>query len=714
MDGLSAVVSRCVCIATLLVATSFGAHAQVSLTLGNASLAAGNSGSVSATISTGGAAVALQFDILYDPAIVSLGTVNGGAALTGSHSIASNPIGPGRDRVVITTSPVVSLNAGLLATVNLAIADTAVAGTTSLTFANVVISDASAQPLTPSSLTPGTITITGAVTTPPVPEAIPSTPVWMLLLLATLLAGLVRRQLERRRAVAMSALGLLVLAPLATFTQAQNLPGDANGDGRIDAEDVRLIVERILERGVLPGDGDCNRDATINVLDTVCTQLPFVPGETAPIILGPGDRSIPAKQTFEMNLFAADPDAGATQAWSLVSGPIALSVSPEGILAWTPEIVDVGDNPVSVRVTDDTGRSDETTFDIVVFTDAVQEASNSPPQLTVPGNQSLRVGTAISAQASATDPDAGDTLSFSLIDGPAGMTIDPNTGALSWTPQANQARTADVVVEVTDAAGAVDFGSFTVTATPLNSAPTAVDDVYIARRGETLVIPAPEGVLQNDRDPQGDALAGTRLSDPGKGSIDAFSADGSFSYTPVTAEPITVGLVEKCRTAARVSAGTMSAADVDGDGDVELVALVGGGRNLLFTEVFIVDPTDCSSTTASISEDLGAASGTALTTLVNLDDDPELELVSQYFRLNDQIPFTSFPQALYAVNLDGSQLANWPAEGLSEVVSFPRFGNSFHQNASPVPVDLDGDGDTELITGFTNVGGVATFNNSYG
>ena len=102
----------------------------------------------------------------------------------------------------------------------------------------------------------------------------------------------------------------------ARVSVGQGLPGDANGDGRIDVEDVRLIVERILERGVLPGDGDCNRDATINVLDTVCSQLPFVPGETAPIILGPGDRSIPAGSLFEMNLFAADPDAGATQTWA--------------------------------------------------------------------------------------------------------------------------------------------------------------------------------------------------------------------------------------------------------------------------------------------------------------------------------------------------------------------------------------------------------------
>ncbi|MEQ9463559.1 MAG: RHS repeat-associated core domain-containing protein [Haliea sp.] len=715
MGDFFSVGGRCLGLVCLLLCSVDGARAQVSLTLGDASLAAGDSGSVTATIGTDGSAVALQFDILYDPAIVSIGTVNGGAVLTGSHSIASNPIGSGRDRVVITTAPVVALGAGGLATINLAVADTAVAGSTALTFDNVVISDAVAQAISPASLTPGTITITGGAHAPVEPEVIPASPAWALLLLMAIMVSLARRHAVLTwRGAAGSLLAFALLGTLAPLSQAQNLPGDANNDGLINAEDVRLIVERILERGLLPGDGDCNRDARINVLDTVCSQLPFEPGETAPIILGPGDRSIPAGTLFEMTLFAADPDPRATLAWELVSGPGGLSVSPAGVLSWTPGDGDVGDSAVTVRATDDTARTHEASFVITVFTETAAPQDNAPPVLTVPAAQTLRVGTPLSAQVSATDPDAGDTLTFRLINGPAGMSIDPDTGALSWTPQATQGRTADVVVEVADAAGAVDFGSFTVTATPLNTAPTAVDDVYIARKGETLMIPAPEGVLQNDSDPQGDALAGTRLTDPTKGTVDAFSADGSFSYTPVTAEPITIGIVEKCRTAARVSAGTMSAADVDGDGDVELVGLVGGGRNGLFTEVFVVDPSDCSSTTASISEDLGAASVTSLTTLVNLDDDPELELVSQYFRFNTQIPTTSFPQALYAVNLDGSQLANWPAEGLSEVVSFPRVGNAFHQNASPVPVDLDGDGDTELIVGFTNVGGVATFNNTFG
>tara|TARA_R110002110_G_scaffold43803_1_gene135614 strand:- start:9555 stop:18386 length:8832 start_codon:yes stop_codon:yes gene_type:complete len=699
---------RWLCIATLLLVSSAGARAQVSLALGDASLAAGDSGSVSATISTDGAAVALQFDILYDPAIVSLGTVNGGAALTGSHSIASNPIAPGRDRVVITTSPVVPLNSGTLATVNLAVADTAVAGTTSLTFAGVVISDAAAQPLSPSSLTPGTITITGGATVPAEPEVIPASPVWVLVLLSALLAGLARRQLGRRaRTAAISLITLLALAPLGTVTQAQGLPGDANGDGVIDAEDVRLIVERILERGVLPGDGDCNRDGTINVLDTVCSQIPFVPGETAPIILGPGDRSIPAEQAFEMNLFAADPDAGATQAWELVSGPAALSVEPGGVLTWTPAIGDIGSNEVTVRVTDDTGRTDEASFAIAVFTDAVVESSNAPPQLTVPPDQSLPVGTPLSAQASATDPDVGDTLTFRLVNGPSGMSIDADTGALSWTPQADQARTADVVVAVSDAAGAEDFGSFTVTATPLNTAPTAVNDIYIARKGETLVIPAAEGVLQNDRDPQDDPLTATRLSDPTLGTVDSFNPDGSLSYTPGEPEGIEIGLLEKCEVDGGIfttSAGTASAADVDGDGVVELAGLVAAG---LGARVFVVDPRDCSASVNLIPGTSGQPTSAPISTLVNLDDDPELEVVTQYFRFADEEPSNGPGDTrirLMAFNLDGSPLSGWPAFGLSEHPNLATGFNSEWNGTSPVAVDLGGDGDIALLAGFTQVG----------
>ena len=63
---------------------------------------------------------------------------------------------------------------------------------------------------------------------------------------------------------------------------------------------------------------------------------------------------------------------------------------------------------------------------------------NTPPTLDPVGNKNAQVGTELAFTATATDPDAGDTLTFSLDDGtsgtvPAGASIT-NGGEFTWTP----------------------------------------------------------------------------------------------------------------------------------------------------------------------------------------------------------------------------------------------------------------------------------------
>ena len=53
----------------------------------------------------------------------------------------------------------------------------------------------------------------------------------------------------------------------------------------------------------------------------------------------------------------------------------------------------------------------------------------------------------------ANDPDAGDTLTFSLDAAPAGMTIDASTGLIQWTPAAAQIGANAVTARATDAGG---------------------------------------------------------------------------------------------------------------------------------------------------------------------------------------------------------------------------------------------------------------------
>ncbi|MES2925104.1 MAG: LamG-like jellyroll fold domain-containing protein [Verrucomicrobiota bacterium] len=64
---------------------------------------------------------------------------------------------------------------------------------------------------------------------------------------------------------------------------------------------------------------------------------------------------------------AADVDGGATLTFSIVAGPAWLSVAADGTLSGTPGTGDVGTNNFTVRVTDDTGLSDDATLAITVL-----------------------------------------------------------------------------------------------------------------------------------------------------------------------------------------------------------------------------------------------------------------------------------------------------------------------------------------------------------
>jgi hypothetical protein len=72
----------------------------------------------------------------------------------------------------------------------------------------------------------------------------------------------------------------------------------------------------------------------------------------------------------------------------------------------------------------------------------------------------------------ATDPD-GDTLTYSLPVAPTGMTIDPASGLIQWTPAVDQVGSHTVTVRATDQGGLFIEQSFNVVV-------TAVSQVYCA------------------------------------------------------------------------------------------------------------------------------------------------------------------------------------------------------------------------------------------
>ena len=66
---------------------------------------------------------------------------------------------------------------------------------------------------------------------------------------------------------------------------------------------------------------------------------------------------------------------------------------------------------------------------------------------------------------------------------------------------------------------------------PTGSAPVAENDAYSVNEDSTLDVPALDGVLGNDSDPDGDPLTAVLVSDVSDGTL-ALNSNGSFSYAP--------------------------------------------------------------------------------------------------------------------------------------------------------------------------------------
>ncbi len=71
--------------------------------------------------------------------------------------------------------------------------------------------------------------------------------------------------------------------------------------------------------------------------------------------------------------------------------------------------------------------------------------TNTPPVATNPGNQSTAVNTTVNLRVTASDPNAGDVLSYSATGLPAGLSINSTTGVISGTTGATAATTTATV-----------------------------------------------------------------------------------------------------------------------------------------------------------------------------------------------------------------------------------------------------------------------------
>lgn len=152
--------------------------------------------------------------------------------------------------------------------------------------------------------------------------------------------------------------------------------------------------------------------------------------------------------------------------WSKVSGPGNVTFANANALATTATTNTPGTYVLHLTATD----GQTTTSDELIVT---IEGSNRPPVISSQPPTGTCSGRPYSYQVVATDPNAGDVLTYTLPIAPAGMTINSSTGLIQWAPNASQGGNHNVKVVVTDLGNNQVEQTFTVnvTAVPSNNAP---------------------------------------------------------------------------------------------------------------------------------------------------------------------------------------------------------------------------------------------------
>ena len=125
------------------------------------------------------------------------------------------------------------------------------------------------------------------------------------------------------------------------------------------------------------------------------------------------------------------------------------------------------------------------------------------------------------------------TVTLAPVAGPANGTLTlVADGTFSYTHDGSQTTSDSFDYEVCDPSVACDVGTVTITIVPVNDAPVVGSETITVGEGlaASVLDSTDDSVLDNDSDPDGDALTATVDTQPTHGTL-VLAGDGTFTYT---------------------------------------------------------------------------------------------------------------------------------------------------------------------------------------
>ncbi|WP_093517313.1 Ig-like domain-containing protein [Stigmatella erecta] len=232
----------------------------------------------------------------------------------------------------------------------------------------------------------------------------------------------------------------------------------------------------------------------------------------------------------QLNVLANDtfaPDTGETLSVVAVTQPVNGVVSlTGGLVRFTPSVGFNGIATFTYTVSDGNGGTD--TANVTVTVTPV----NDPPdavndRFTVAEDSGTAVLDVLANDTSA--PDTGETLTVTGVTQPAHGSTSQSGGVVRFTPEANFHGVTVFSYTISDGNGGTDSATVTVTVTPVNDPPTAVNDSFrVAENSSTTAL----DVLLNDTSApdEGETLTVTSVTQPANGTVEL--TGGVVRFTP--------------------------------------------------------------------------------------------------------------------------------------------------------------------------------------
>ncbi|WP_462179029.1 tandem-95 repeat protein [Pseudoalteromonas gelatinilytica] len=245
----------------------------------------------------------------------------------------------------------------------------------------------------------------------------------------------------------------------------------------------------------------------------------------APVISSTPITTANEDSIYSYTVSATDVDKGDTLTYSAKTLPNWLSIdAATGLVSGTPSNDDVGMHTVSLTVTDSAKETDSQLFSITV------ENVNDAPEFTSTPITTATEDELYSYTASATDDDAGDTLSYTALDMPSWLTFDDTTLTLSGTPTNDDVGTYNITLVVIDKSKEETKQEFILNVVNVNDVPDVHDDTAIVDEDNSVAI----NILANDSDVDNDLNpASVRVvTAPILGKTSLNTANGVITYIP--------------------------------------------------------------------------------------------------------------------------------------------------------------------------------------